>query len=90
MADLRKVRDPHKIVLVGDVGVGKTTLVLHIGTGKWHDTQPTAGIDFVHKVVDTGRKQAGKVEVTTFTTMMAYKLITIVLVLMWLCAYIYM
>ena len=43
-----------KIVVVGDSGIGKTSLLIQLVRGQWSDkTQPTLGVEFLNKVVQT-------------------------------------
>ena len=43
-----------KIVVVGDSGVGKTCLLLRFVRDQWEgETQPTLGVEFLTKVVET-------------------------------------
>ncbi|KAI3429564.1 hypothetical protein D9Q98_005651 [Chlorella vulgaris] len=54
-----------KILLVGDSGVGKSSLLLRFSTGGFEELVPTIGVDFKAKVVDVGGK---KVKLTIWDT----------------------
>lgn len=56
--------DSYKVVTVGDVGVGKTSLVMRIALNRFMDPLPSTGIDLVPTIVDTGSENVGKVEVS--------------------------
>jgi len=48
---------PKKIILVGDVGVGKTSLILRYTEGTWEEnTSATTSFDFKTKPVTVGKK----------------------------------
>ncbi|KAG0613707.1 hypothetical protein M758_6G123600 [Ceratodon purpureus] len=46
-----------KILLVGNSGVGKSSLLLRFTAGKFDDLSPTIGVDFKVKMVDLQRKR---------------------------------
>jgi Ras-related protein Rab-18 len=48
---------PAQILLVGDSGVGKSSLLLRFATGDFEELSPTIGVDFKSKVVDAGGKR---------------------------------
>jgi small GTP-binding protein len=55
-----------KVILVGDVSVGKTSILTQFNTGTFNDTtDPTVGAIFVAKQVDTSR---GKVNLLMWDT----------------------
>lgn len=56
---------PSQILLVGDSGVGKSSLLLRFSTGGFEELVPTIGVDFKAKVVDVGGK---KVKLTIWDT----------------------
>ena len=55
-----------KILLVGDSGVGKSSLLLRFATGDFEeDQQATIGVDFKSRIVDVGGK---RVKLTVWDT----------------------
>ncbi|XP_010525612.1 PREDICTED: ras-related protein RABC2a-like [Tarenaya hassleriana] len=46
-----------KILLVGDSGVGKTSLLMSFVSGSARDLSPTVGVDFKIKLLDVGQKR---------------------------------
>lgn len=54
MAGSLQIETDHtfKILLVGDSGVGKSSLLLRFATGGFEELTPTIGVDFKAKVVD--------------------------------------
>ncbi|KAL4443821.1 hypothetical protein ABPG75_011558 [Micractinium tetrahymenae] len=48
----QEVDHTFKILLVGDSGVGKSSLLLRFATGGFEELTPTIGVDFKAKVVD--------------------------------------
>ena len=51
----RDARSPRaQILLVGDSGVGKSSLLLRFATGGFEELAPTIGVDFKAKLVDVG------------------------------------
>ncbi len=54
-----------KILLVGDSGVGKSSLLLRFATGDFEELSSTIGVDFKSKVVDVGGK---RVKLTVWDT----------------------
>ncbi|EFN60048.1 hypothetical protein CHLNCDRAFT_133281 [Chlorella variabilis] len=46
-----------KILLVGDSGVGKSSLLLRFATGGFEELVPTIGVDFKAKIIELGGKR---------------------------------
>lgn len=56
---LRKQKHTHttQILLVGDSGVGKSSLLLRFATGGFEEMAPTIGVDFKAKLVELSNKK---------------------------------
>ncbi|KAE8664161.1 Ras-related protein RABC2a [Hibiscus syriacus] len=46
-----------KILLTGDAGVGKSSLLVRFVSAAWEDTAPTIGVDFMIKLLTVGGKR---------------------------------
>lgn len=49
--------DTVQILLVGDSGVGKSSLLLRFATGEFEDLQATIGVDFKAKIITVNGKK---------------------------------
>ena len=65
MNDARTPDHTFKILLVGDSGVGKSSLLLRFATGDFEELSSTIGVDFKSKVIDVGGK---RVKLTVWDT----------------------
>lgn len=48
-----------QICVVGESGVGKTSLIKRWSEGQWHEVEPTQELDFTHKSLLAEGKQVG-------------------------------
>jgi Ras-related protein Rab-18 len=49
--------DAFKILLVGDSGTGKSSLLLRFTSDTFEPLQPTIGVDFVSKAITVGERR---------------------------------